>query len=484
MANKLAFFLLFIFSQAFALAQTTKHNPNISKVENGLPSGVIFSDGTEIKYNIKDRMKFYKVPSVSIAVINNGKIEWAKSYGYADIQQKRVADVNTIYQAASISKSLNAMCVMKLYEQGKLSLNKNIRSYLKTWTFPDNEYSRGKLITIANLLGHTAGLGTEGFSGYSKNDTIPTLNAILAGKRPANNDAVKPILPPNTQAHYSGGGITPVRKILEDNINPDYAGLLQQTILQPLQMTHSSYSQTLNVTYENFAAAYDDSEKEVVGNFNIYPELAPDGLWSTSTDIAKLIISVQQSLQDKPGILKKATAEKMLTPVLNSTNMALGFFILQFGGEKYFAHTGHNLGYRGIYLGGMTNGKGVVILTNSENGEPLYNEILTSVAITYGWKGLYNPTMKTLVKVPDTLLDKYTGVYYGDTTTSTIKIEKINGHLQLEGENGKDVMYPTSNDTFFLLSAPTTIYVFRSSDTAAFDILETKEGDNVTVRKR
>ncbi|RZK01382.1 MAG: hypothetical protein EOO46_20470, partial [Flavobacterium sp.] len=116
-------------------------------------------------------------------------------------------------------------------------------------------------------------------------------------------------------------------------------------------------------------------------------ELAPDGLWSTSKDIAKFIITIQNALINKPALIGKETARKMLQPQLIGSNMALGVFILQFGDEKYFAHTGRNLGYTCIYIAGISNGKGVVILTNSENGEALYNEILTSVATTYKWRG-------------------------------------------------------------------------------------------------
>ena len=373
-------------NQTLVVAQSKAVKEKISGVENGLSLNDDKEDSTVIKYNILDRMKFHKVASVSITVIDNSKIAWSKSYGYADISEKRLSDVNTVYQTASISKSLNALCVMKLYEKNQLSLEKDIRSYLKTWTFPDNDFSRDSTISIANLLSHSAGLSTSGFAGYSRNDTIPTINNILDGKNPANSEAVRPIFAPNTKAQYSGGGITIVRKILEDNINTNYAFLMQKTILKPLKMNRSSFTQPLKSGLKNFATAYDGAIKEIDGKYNVYPELAPDGLWSTSKDIAKFVIAIQNSLNNKPSILRKATAEKMLTPGLAGSNMALGFFILQLGNEKYFAHTGRNLGYTCIYIAGVSNGKGIVVLTNSENGESLYNEILTSVASSYDWK--------------------------------------------------------------------------------------------------
>jgi hypothetical protein len=131
-------------------AHTKRVKSKIAQVENGLfvGKGVVFADSIVSKYGIYDRMQFYKVPSVSIAVINKGKIEWAKAYGFADVGEQRKADVNTLYQAASISKSVNALCILKLGQEGRLSLDKDFREYLNTWRFPDSEFSKGKHMTL------------------------------------------------------------------------------------------------------------------------------------------------------------------------------------------------------------------------------------------------------------------------------------------------------------------------------------------------
>ncbi len=192
---------------ALSPAQITRSNAKITQVENSLLANaeIVFADSIIPKFNIYDRMKLYKVPSLSIAVINNGRIEWAEAYGLADVNEKRPANVNTIYQAASISKSVNAFCVMKLYQDGKLSLDKDFRQYLKSWKFPENDFSNGRTITLKNLLSHTAGLSTSGFMGYSIKDTILSIDEILDGRKPANSEAVRSIYPSNTQFKYSGG---------------------------------------------------------------------------------------------------------------------------------------------------------------------------------------------------------------------------------------------------------------------------------------
>src|SRR5690606_14030516 len=131
------------------------------------------------------------------------------------------------------SKSVNALCVMKLVEEGKLSLDTDIRSYLKSWTFPDNEFSQNQPITLANLLSHTAGLNVHGFRGYPAGDSLPNLNQILNGQRPANNPAIKPIFKPGIKYEYSGGGTVIIRKILEDNIASNYTSLLASKVFKP-----------------------------------------------------------------------------------------------------------------------------------------------------------------------------------------------------------------------------------------------------------
>ncbi|HEY8915936.1 MAG TPA: serine hydrolase domain-containing protein [Chitinophaga sp.] len=482
----LIFISLFTLTWLLGSGQTKPEQLRIKAVENGLMETrqVVFADSITPKYNITERMKFYKVPSVSIAVINNGSMIWAKAYGYADAAARQPANTGTLYQAASISKSVNASGIMKLVQDGKLSLDKDIREYLKTWTFPDNEFSKGKTITLKNLLSHTAGLSTGGFMGYTMSDSIPAINQILNGQKPANSEAVKPVLPVGAQFKYSGGGTVIIRKILEDNISSNYDSIMQAAVLKPLKMTSSTFSQPLNhQQYKNFAAGHDTSMQVLQGKFNIYPELAPDGLWTTATDLAKFVIAIQQSLKNtRPSFLEKAVAEKMLTPVLSSSDAALGTFILEKGGEKYFTHSGANVGYRTDYYGSFTTGNGVVVLTNSENGQALIDEIINSVATVYQWKDFYNPMVMKSIHVPDTLLEKYAGDYFSEDPQIKISIVKKGNSLELTARR-PEKMYATGLDTFFLMSSPTDKCIFSSSQSdGVIDLFEVKQEEKVVVR--
>jgi CubicO group peptidase (beta-lactamase class C family) len=143
------------------------------------------------KWSLKERMAFYEINAVSIAVIKDYKIEWVKAYGYADVSEKRLATPQTLFQAASISKSINSLAILKLVEEGKLGLDNDINNYLKDWKFPYDSISKGKKISIANLLNHTAGLSIHGFGGYEKGQKLPTTIETLDGVKPSNSNAVR-----------------------------------------------------------------------------------------------------------------------------------------------------------------------------------------------------------------------------------------------------------------------------------------------------
>lgn len=456
-------------------------DPRIAQVENGLLENaeIVFADSAVRRFTIYDRMQYYGVPSVSLAVIHNGKVEWSKAYGWADIAEKRAANTNTIYQAASLSKSVNAFCIMRLAQDGKLSLDKDIRGYLKTWTFPDNEFSKDKSITLRNLLSHTAGLVPRGFMGYTPGQPIPTLDEILNGREPANNEAVRPVMAPGSRGEYSGGGTVVTRKILEDNIASNYDSLLKKTVLIPLAMKNSSFSQTPGAGYKNIAIAYDANRKEIPGKYNIYPEQAPDGLWTTPTDYAKFIVSLQQSLASKPsGLLNPSTVREMVTPVLESSDAALGVFIKKKGGEKYFYHTGANVGYRSCYYGSLSTGVGVVVFVNSDNGQ-MMDEIVNSVASVYAWKDFYNPEVRKLAAVPDAVSSQYIGEYYSESPSLKIRVARRAGVLALTvhaDDNTFEKMYFTGLKTFFLLSSPKSIAEFVIDGDGKTEALVVKEG--------
>ncbi|RZM10864.1 MAG: class A beta-lactamase-related serine hydrolase, partial [Pedobacter sp.] len=175
--EKLVSLLLLIISQGLpqALYAQKRYSPEIEKdikeVENNLGLWVKIEG---VLNTLKHQMNFHKVNGVRIAVIKDYKLEWARGYGWADSAEQRPVTTHTLFQAGSISKSLNGVGVLKMAQDERLNLYADINDYLVTWKFPYDSLSKNKKISTANLLSHTAGLSVHGFIGYKQEDTIPT----------------------------------------------------------------------------------------------------------------------------------------------------------------------------------------------------------------------------------------------------------------------------------------------------------------------
>lgn len=331
------------------------------------------------KVSLKKRMAFYSTNAVSIAVIKDYKVEWVKAYGFADVSEKKLATTETLFQAGSISKSMNSLGILKLVQEGKLGLDDDINNYLKTWKFPYDEISKGKKITLANLLNHTAGLSGHGFGGYEKGAILPTTIEILDGKSPSNSGAIRSVFEPGLKFQYSGGGTTISQLILENTTGEKYEDCMQKNVLNPLGMGNSSFNQPPSKNQENLLATAYNYEKEVKGKYHIYPEKAAAGLWTNPTDLAKYVIETQLSLQGKSNkILSKELTVKRL-------ENNFGVFVEDYNGTKYFRHGGGTDGFLCYDIGSLEGGNGVVVMINGSNNK-LIEEIVTSIASLNNFK--------------------------------------------------------------------------------------------------
>ncbi|RYD89254.1 MAG: class A beta-lactamase-related serine hydrolase, partial [Sphingobacteriales bacterium] len=273
-------FLFLILSQLSASAQNK--NDKIQQVEENL-TGIIAIKGAT-PWTLKERMAFYHIPGLSIAVIQNYKIAWAKGYGIADDSLKAPVTASTLFQAGSISKTLNAIAALKLAQDHRLDLNADINNYLIHWKFPYDSIANGKKITMMNLLSHTAGINLHGFPGYKTGMPIPALQQILSGAGPANTPAVRSQKEPGKMFRYSGGGIMVSQMLIMDITGRSYTDYLTNTILRPLGMNNSAYELPGTLT---FAAGHNNDGLQIPGKYYRYPELAAAGLWTTPTDLAK-----------------------------------------------------------------------------------------------------------------------------------------------------------------------------------------------------
>lgn len=443
----LLYILLPVLLSCDVKAQTSDVKKSISLVERGLVGPV----KTKANHGrtIWERMAHYKVNGVSIAVIHNYHLQWAKGYGLADVRLKTPVTNNTLFQAGSISKSINALGILKLTQKGDIDLNTDINKYLTSWQFPYDSLSKGRSITMTNLLSHTAGLNVPGFIGYQKNEPIPSTIQIVKGIAPANSPAVRCVFAPGTRHEYSGGGTTISQLMVEDITHLKYEQYMQSAVLMPLGMLNSTFADPdENKMKTSLATGYYENGKQVEGRFHLYPEKAAAGLWTTPTDLAKFIIAVQKAYQGKSGsVLNQHLAALMLTPYLDQ-RAALGTFVDNLDGEKYFEHDGLTHGFYSQYFGSLKDGNGVVIMTNSVN-TTLIPEIVNSVAKVYGFKGLYRSKTEKAISIDDITLQSYTGDY-SLTPEMTLSILKDHKQLyvKLTGQE-KIALFPKTANRFF-----------------------------------
>lgn len=426
----------------------------IKSVEDNIGFVRFKVDGLSLT-TMEERMKRYNINGVSIAVIRDYKIIWAKGYGWADVEEKRTVMPSTLFEPGSISKSVNALGVMKLYEQKKLDLFTDINQYLTTWKFPYDSVSKGKKITLAQLLSHSAGLSIHGFgfTSYRAGDRLPTIPQILDGEKPSFTGAVRSIEEPGKKFRYSGGGTMISQLIQMDITGQPYDYFMQQSVLAPLKMINSFFTQPPpDSLYSKLATGYTSvyDGKEVNGKFPVQPQQAAAGLWTTATDLASMIIGIQLSLRgDRDAFLEKNTAQLMMTPY-NDELSAFGFFIESKNSVKYFHHAAGNPGFSGKYFASLEGGNGVVVLVNSDDDPNFLEEVILSVGQTYGWDGFdkpREPVVKKAVNPAKEKFDEMTGAYL--LNNSIVTVARQEGFLLLNAGGVKWRMWFTDSLSFF-----------------------------------
>jgi len=451
-------------------------NPRIAAVERGLRFQVQPRDRRVQNFSIQDRLEFYDVPGVSIAVLDAGRIAWAKGYGAADATTGRPVLPETLFQAASISKPIAAMAALRLVQDGVLELDAPVNRYLKKWKVPDNRFTREQPVTLRHLLTHTGGLTVHGFPGYAVGDSVATTVEVLDGSGPANTPPVQVDTFPGSLWRYSGGGYTVLQLLLEDVTGKPFPELMREMVLDPAGMPLSSYVQPLPPGRAGYAATghlLDGTPVE--GKWHIYPELAAAGLWTNPTELARLALDVQASLRGEPGhILSQEMTRAQLTPGLGS--YGLGFGVQGEGASARFSHGGSNHGFKAQFMAFVEGGRGVFVMTNGDRGSNLAWEVVLAVARIYGWpEPRYQEVI--LADLSRETLQAIAGRYRIQEPRLEILVSLEGDHLRVKveaptevgdpeavGESQVWAIYPTAEDFYIDLTDGTRFRVERDED--------------------
>jgi len=443
-----------------ALAATSDVNPvtpsadleHIHRIENGLLPGTLINGQTVHGMKLIDRMKHYKVPGVSIAFFARGNILWTRAYGYADVSRMNAVTPKTLFQAASISKSISALAVLRLVQEGKLKLDEDVNVKLTDWRVPEGEFTKEQKVTLRRILSHSAGLTVDGFPGYLAGEPLPEITQILDGQKPANTKPVTVDTVPGTIWRYSGGGYTVMQLLLTEVTGKSFPDILDQEVLRPLGMSHSTFVQPLPKSLRRGAAtAYESDGKPIAGDFHTYPEMAAAGLWTTPSDLALAAIEVQKDYAGTSNkLLSKDMARQMLTH--QKDNWGLGVTLTAADHPLRFGHGGSNEGFRCDFEAYIDSGQGIVIMTNANSGDAIIGEIRRAVAQEYAWPD-FQPEQKATIPVDPATLSAYPGVY--QTTVGDVVLIKLTlkgGRLYLQADPfGAEpvLLFPESESQFF-----------------------------------
>jgi len=357
----------------------------IQRVENGIPPISLGENEPPLRLNLQELMKIYKVPGLSVAVIDNFKIVWTKAYGVTEAGSTTPVTIHTLFQAGSISKPVAATGALYLVEHGKLSLDENVNDKLKTWHVPDNEFTKDQKVTLRRIQSHSAGLTVHGFPGYEVGTPIPTLVQIFNGEKPANTAPIRVDFLPGTKSVYSGGGVTIEQQLIMDVTGKPFPEFMSDTVLSKIGMSESTYEQPLPPARAAMAASGARGDGTVVkGKWHVYPEMAAAGLWTTPTDLAKFGIEIALSKQGKANhVLSEVMTREMLNPQIEQ--VGLGFFLGDGGNPAEFGHNGADEGFQANLIMFADSGKGVAMMMNSDSGLAMASFLVPSIAKEYGW---------------------------------------------------------------------------------------------------
>jgi CubicO group peptidase (beta-lactamase class C family) len=345
------------------------------------------------KLTIAELMARFNVPGVSVAVVRDHQIHWAKGYGIADVATGAAVDTGTVFQAASMSKPVAAMGVLRAVQDGLFTLDDDINKILTSWKLDGGAFTKDRPVTPRMLTSHTSGLGDGfGFPGYAPSDTVPTVVEFLQGSKKSNVGVIFMERPPMTLMEYSGGGVTLMQQALSDARKRPFADIMRDDVLRRIGMTRSTFEQPLPAEFDrNAARAHSRDGKAMGPKWHVYPEQAAAGLWTTPSDLARVIIEVQRSAVGQSNrVLSRAVVQEMLSPV-GVGDYAVGFAIAKVGQGWYFTHGGSNWGFRGTMMGHKVKGYGLAILTNADQGGAVAAELSRRIQMVYQWDSFAEP---------------------------------------------------------------------------------------------
>lgn len=440
------------------------------------------------KAALADRMAYYQIPGVSIAVANNYRNEWARGFGVREWGKPGHVTDHCLFQAGSISEAITALAVLRLVQEGRLDLDQDVNQHLTSWQIPANGEWQPR-VTLRQLLSHCAGLTAPCFPGYLSTEMRPNTVQILNGECPATTPPIQVDMIPGIQFRYSAGGSVVVQQLLMDVLDKPFPTLMQELVLVPLAMNESTFEQPPPIAWAKCTAtAHSQKYQAVAGKWHIYPEMAAAGLWTTPSDLIRAGLELQLALQGESNrFLSPELTAEMLSPQAEA-DTGLGFFLAGEGEATRFEREGANMGFMAQMVLYKHQGKGAVVMINANRGHLLISEIMRGIAREYQWPDNLPPKKETIDLSPE-LLATYSGEYTVkdpallSAVRFTIALEK--GKLALRvGRQPPIPLTPQSDIAFFtpVLGTTVTFHESKTGEITGFTLCQ--EGKETHTQKK
>ena len=357
-------------------------------------------DRDRLQQRIELNREQHQIPGVSVAVIDDGAIIWAKGFGWADLENGRPVTTKTLFQAQSITKTLTSLAVVKTLQSAGISLDEPVNRYLTTWQIPSNTFTERVPVTFRMLLNHTGAISNPyPDGGYRLNQPLPTLLEVFEGRPPATNPPLEVTALPGESMQYCNGCYSILQGALEDIRDEDFANVMQALVLNPAGMANSTFdAATVLEDPKTFAVPYDPQLQRWPGAPVRSPVLATGLMWSTATDLARFNLAFTNALQVSNQLINQALAQQLTWPSSSATR-SLGFFIGNRKGDdqedgKYLYHSGSGIGYLSQSIISKDGQHGAVVLINispewDAQEFPQFefvNETIEQIGAHYNWE--------------------------------------------------------------------------------------------------
>jgi len=419
-------------------------NTMISRVENNLLPPVLIEG--EQPYNLHDRMAYYHVPGLSIAVIKDFEIEWVKHYGLRDADLGEPVTDSTIFCVGSLSKAAAAATILHLVYLGRVGLDDNVNAYLKSWKVPENEFTKKSAVTIRRLMNHSGGFAYSPPHVFPPTE-MPTLLKYLNGEPPLNIPPARIDYLPGSAFRYANAGFSALQILAEDASGQCYPDFAKAVLFDVLGMKYSTFEQPLPKERELSASAghNPDGTVQEIKRY-AYPALTAGGLWSTAEEYAKFVIEIQRTLRGKSNLIMSRELARQMTSPHEAKEYGFGVFMRYTDEVTYFGHIGDLRGFVAGFMAHPTDGYGAVVMTNSSSGINLIREIISGIAKVYEWQ-TYPPKPYTRYKLESNTMAEYAARYRIDFDNACTVYEENGCLFYTASEADTFQLYPISKDT-------------------------------------